>query len=60
MFALPGVPAVAPDAVCDLWFVIGLPGEIWLRECLCLAAVCGRCGFLSLRDPTTRWMGHPP
>ena len=36
-----------------------LPVEIWLTEHLSLVVVCGRHGFLSLRDPTTRWMGHP-
>jgi hypothetical protein len=24
-----------------------------------LVDVCRGCGFLSLRDPTTRWSGHP-
>jgi hypothetical protein len=30
-----------------------------VRRGLFLVVDRGRCGFLSLRDPTTRWSGHP-
>ena len=34
-------------------------GETSLKRGPFLVVVRGRCGFLSLRDPTTRWSGHP-
>ncbi len=39
-------------------FVTGL-GSIALRGGTGLVVGRGRCGFLSLRDPTTWWSGHP-
>jgi hypothetical protein len=35
------------------------PDGFALQDGLFLVVVRGRCGFLSLRDPTTRWSGHP-
>jgi hypothetical protein len=34
-------------------------GSDFFAKVLRLVVVCGRWGFLSLRDPTTRWSGHP-
>jgi hypothetical protein len=49
----------APNAGDDLSWGLRCRGEAPLQKRVVLVVVCGRWDFLSLRDPTTRWSGHP-
>ncbi len=43
-----------------VFFALKKPGSIvWPRDVPVFVFVRGRCGFVSLRDPTTWWSGHP-